>query len=149
MQRISDHANTADTLSAPLVSRRGGAMSVRRSITNSGESLNHRQQNSDEETDDDEMLTSTAVQPLVQSLQDLVDSQRGLLSDRLLDREHRERENSRKQRFDRHSFLVDEAQTYRMKIAEFSGVDDDRSRCMLHFYTSELTKLEDRIEQFN
>ena len=70
-------------------------------------------------------------------------------ADRALDLEHRERENSRKRRFERHSFLVDEARTYRIKIAEFIGVDDDHSRRMLQFYTSELSKLEDAIEQLN
>jgi hypothetical protein len=38
---------------------------------------------------------------------------------------------------------------YRMKIAEFSCVDDDRSRRMLHFYTSELCKLEEEIRQLD
>jgi hypothetical protein len=102
------------------------------------------------------MTGTAAVQPFVQSLQELVDSQRGLFSDRVLnladralDGEHRERENSRIRRFERHSFLVDEARTYRMKIAEFSGVDDDCSRHMLQFYTSELSKLKDGIEQLN
>ena len=70
-------------------------------------------------------------------------------ADRALDLEHRERENSRKRRFERHSFFVDEAWTYQMKMAAFSGVDDDRSRRMLQFYTSELSKLEDAIEQLN
>jgi hypothetical protein len=94
-------------------------------------------------------MTNPAENPLVQSLQDLVDSQRSLLSDRALDREHQERENTRKRRFERHSFLVDEARAYRMKIAEFSCLDDDRSRRMLQFYTSELSKLEDERQQLD
>ena len=53
------------------------------------------------------MTNATTENQLVQSLQDLVDSQRSLLSDRALDREHQERENTRKRRFDRRSFLVD------------------------------------------
>ena len=103
-----------------------------------------RRRNTGEETDDDEM-TNPAENQLVQSLQDLVDSQQSLLSVRALDREHQERENTRKRRFDRHSFLVDEARMYRMKIAEFSCVDDDRSRHMLRFYTSKLSNLEEEI----
>ena len=34
-----------------------------------------------------------------------------------------------------------------MKIAEVSGLDDDRSRRMLQSYTFELVKLEEAIEQ--
>ena len=47
------------------------------------------------------------------------------------------------------SFLVDEARAYRMKIAEFSCVDDDRSRRMQQFYSSELSKLEEEILQLD
>jgi hypothetical protein len=154
LQRLSNHANATDALSAPLVSRRGETTSARSDITSSGGSScsggrgNRRRNTAGEETDDDEM-TNTPENPLVQSLQDLVDSQRSLLSDRALDREHQERENSRKRRFDRHSFLVDETRTYRMKIAEFSCVDDNRSRRMLQFYTSELSKLEEEIRQLH
>jgi hypothetical protein len=174
LQRLSSHANAADAMSVPVVSRRGGStlsrgggetlasrrgrggtssssrrgttlfsrrggtMSAGSSITSGGSgsspSRSHRQ---------------STDKNLITSLQDLADSQRGLLSDRALDREHQERENTRKRRFDRHSFLVDEARTYRMKIAEFSCVDDDRSRRMLQFYTTELSKLEEEIQQLD
>jgi hypothetical protein len=153
LQRLSNQANATDASSVALVSRRGGTTSVRSDITSSGGSSRSgnrgsRRRNTDEEIDDDEM-TNPAENPLVQSLQDLVDSQRSLLSDRALDREHQERENTRKRRFERHSFLVDEARAYRMKIAEFSCLDDDRSRRMLQFYTSELSKLEDERQQLD
>ena len=53
-----------------------------------------RRQNSDEETDDDDEMTKNATKSqLLQSLQDLVDSQRSLLLDRALDRERHESEN--------------------------------------------------------
>ncbi|KAI2497898.1 hypothetical protein MHU86_16596 [Fragilaria crotonensis] len=155
LQRLSNHANASDASSVALVSRRGGTTSSRSNITSSGGSSRSgsrggRSQNADEETDDDEMTNTTSAEnPLVQSLQDLVDSQRRLLSDRALDREHQERENTRKRRFDRRSFLVDETRMYRMKIAEFSCVDDDRSRRMLQFYTSELSKMEEEIRQLD
>jgi hypothetical protein len=84
---------------------------------------------------------------LIESIQDLVDCQRDLLSDRALDRQHQERENTRKRRFDCHAFLLDEARSYRTKIAELSCVDDHRSRHMVQFYNSELSRLEDEIRQ--
>lgn len=114
LQRLSDNANASDAASAALVSRRGGTTSATINIASSGGSScssgrGSRRRNTDDETDDDDMTSSTAADnPLVQSLQDLVESQRSLLSDRALDREHQERENTRKQRFDCHSFLVDE-----------------------------------------
>jgi hypothetical protein len=154
LQRLSNHANASDALSAALVSRRGGTTSSRSNITSSGGSSRigsrgSRRRNADEETDDDELTNTLADHPLVQLLQDLVDSQRRLLSDRALDREHQERENTRKRRFDRRSFLADEARTYRMKIAEFSCVDNDHSRRMLQFYTAELSKMEEEIQQLD
>jgi hypothetical protein len=144
LQRLSNHANAADASSTALVSRRGATASVRSNISGGSSRSASRRRNTGEETDDDEM-TNPAENQLVQSLQDLVDSQQSLLSVRALDREHQERENTRKRRFDRHSFLVDEARMYRMKIAEFSCVDDDRSRHMLRFYTSKLSNLEEEI----
>jgi hypothetical protein len=79
-----------------------------------------------------------------------VDSWQSLLSDHALNREHQERENTRKRRFDCHSFLVDEARTYRIKIAEFSCINDDHtSHRMQQFYTSDLSKLEEEILQLN
>ena len=156
LQRLSNQANAPDASSAALVSRRGGrTTSVRSDITSSGGSSRSggrgsRRRNADEETDDDDEMTANKTEnQLVQSLQDLVDSQRSLLSDRALDREHQERENTRKRRFDRRSFLVDEARAYRMKIAEFSCVDDARSRRMTQFYTSKITKLEEEIQQLD
>ena len=158
LQRLSNQANAPDASSAALVSTRGGrTTSVRSDITSSGGSSRsggrdsrRRRQNADEETDDDDEMTANKTgNQLVQSLQDLVDSQRSLLSDRALDREHQERENTRKRRFDRRSFLIDEARAYRMKIAEFSCVDDTRSRHMSQFYTSELSKLEEEIRQLD
>ncbi|KAI2512647.1 hypothetical protein MHU86_1866 [Fragilaria crotonensis] len=92
LQRLSNHANASDASSVALVSRRGGTTSSRSNITSSGGSSRSgsrggRSQNADEETDDDEMTNTTSAEnPLVQSLQDLVDSQRRLLSDRALDR---------------------------------------------------------------
>ena len=68
--------------------------------------ITHRREDSDDDEIDGEMNISIAVQPLVQSLQDLADSQRCLVSERALDREHREKENSRKRRFQRHSFWL-------------------------------------------
>ena len=89
----------------------------------------------------------TEKKKLIESIQDLVDCQRDLLSDRALDRQHQERENTRKRRFDRHAFLLDEARSYRTKIAELSYADDHRSRHMVQFYNSELSRLEDEIRQ--
>ena len=154
LQRLSDRANATDASSAALVSMKGGTASVGSNITiRSGGSTRSgsrgtRRRNSVDETHDDEVTNATKNQ-LVQSLQDLVDSQRNLLSDRALDCEHQERENSWKQRFDRHSFLVDEVRTYRIKIAEFSCVDDNCSRRMQQFYSSELSKLEEEILQLD
>jgi hypothetical protein len=154
LQRLSDRANATDASSAALVTRKGGTASVGSNITSrSGGSTRSgsrctRRRNSDDETDDDEVTNATKNQ-LVQSLQDLVDSQRNLLSDRALDREHQERENSWTRHFDRHSSLVDEARTYRIKIAEFRCVDDKCSRRMQQFYSSELSKLEEEILQLD
>ena len=67
------------------------------------------------------------------------------MTDRALDRQHQERENTWKRRFDRHSFLLDEARSYRMKIAELSCVDDHRSCNMVQFYNSELSRMEEEI----
>ena len=93
LQRLSDNANASDASSAALVSRRGGTTSATINIASSGGSSRSsgrgsRRRNTDDETDDDEMTSSTADNPLVQSLQDLVESQRSLLLDRALDREH-------------------------------------------------------------
>jgi hypothetical protein len=63
--------------------------------------------------------------------------------------EHQEPENTREQRFNIHSFLVDEARTYRVKIAEFSCVNFNRSCCMQQFHTSELSQLEEEIQQLD
>jgi hypothetical protein len=41
--------------------------------------------------------------------------------------------------------LLDEARLYRMKIAELSCVDDHRSRNMVQFYNSELSRMEEEI----
>jgi len=112
LQRLSNHANANDALSAALMSRKGGTASVGSNITSrSGGSTRSGsrgtcRRNSVDETQDDEVTKATKNQ-LVQSLQDLVDSQRSLLSDRALDREHQERENTRKRRCDCHSFLVE------------------------------------------
>ena len=113
-------------------------MSARSSITSSGGSSSSSHGGN-----------PTEKKQLIESLQDLVGTQRDLLSDRALDREHNERENTRKRRFDRHSFLLDEARSYRMKVAELSCVDDDRSRHMVQFYNSELTRLEYEIRQLD
>ena len=88
LQRLSNHANVSDTSSAALVLRRGGTASVRSSVTSSGESSRSgsRKRNTDK-TDDDERSITTENW-LVPSLQDLVDSQQSLLSDRARDREH-------------------------------------------------------------
>jgi hypothetical protein len=79
LQRLSNHANASDGLSAALVSRRGGTTSVRSNITSSGGSScrgnrGSCRQNTDKGTDDDEMTNPTENR-LVHSLQDLVDSQ--------------------------------------------------------------------------
>jgi hypothetical protein len=79
------------------------------------------------------------------SLQRIANSQDRMLLDRDVDSEHERRENSRKRRFDRRSQLMDEARGYRKEIAELTGLDDDRSQRMIHFYTSEVAKLEDEI----
>ena len=79
------------------------------------------------------------------SLQQLASSQDRMLLDRDVDREFERRENSRKRCFDRRSQLMDEARGYRKEIAELTGLDDDRSQRMIHFYTSEVAKLEDEI----
>jgi hypothetical protein len=96
LQRLSIHANANEASSPALLSRRGGTTSVRSNITSSGGSScssgnrGSCRQNTDEETDDDEMKNPTE-NPLLQSLQDLVDSQRSLLSDCARDRKHQER----------------------------------------------------------
>ena len=92
-------------------------------------------------------VQSTEKKKLIDSIQDLVDCQQDLLSDRALDRQHQERENTRKRRFDRHAFLLDEARSCRTKIAELSCFDDHRSRHMVQFYNSELSRLEEEIRQ--
>ena len=91
----------------------------------------------------------TEKKKLIDSIQDLVDCQRDLLSDRALDRQHQERENTRKRRFDRHAFLLDEARSYQTKIAELSCVDDHRSRHMVQSNNSELSLLKEEIRQVN
>jgi hypothetical protein len=155
LQRLSDLTNATDASSAAFVSMKGGTASVGSNITSrSGGSTRSGsrgtcRRNSVDETQDDEVTKATKNQ-LVQSLQDFVlDSQRNLLSDRALDREHQERENSWTRHFDRHSSLVDEARTYRIKIAEFRCVDDKCSRRMQQFYSSELSKLEEEILQLD
>jgi hypothetical protein len=70
-----------------------------------------------------------------QSLQDLVQSQKDLLTDCALDCQHQERENTRERHFDRITILRDEARMYRMRIVEFSCCDDERICRMLQFYT--------------
>jgi hypothetical protein len=92
-------------------------------------------------------IISTEKKKLIDSIQDLVDCQQDLLSDRALDRQHQERENTRKRRFDCHAFLLDEARSYRTKIAELSCVDNHSSCHMVQFYNSELSRLEEEIWQ--
>jgi hypothetical protein len=43
--------------------------------------------------------------------------------------------------------LLDEARSCRTKIAELSCFDDHRSRHMVQFYNSELSRLEEEIRQ--
>ena len=150
LQRLSNRASAADASSAPAVSRRvrqmSSSTSTRRrrrarrgsssSVSSSGSSSGNRSS-----------TQSTEKNKLIESIQGLVDCQRHLLSDRAIDRQHQERENTRKRRFDRHSFLLDEARSYRMKIAELSCVDDHRSRHMVEFYNTELSRLEEEIRQ--
>jgi hypothetical protein len=159
LQRLSNRASAADASSAPAVSMRVQRMSsstsrsrtrsrqrgsstrgettvsARSSISSSGGSSSGNGSHA----------RSREKKKLIESIQDLVDCQRDLLSDRALDRQHQERENTRKRRFNRHSFLLDEARLYRMKIAELSCVDDHRSRNMVQFYNSELSRIEEEI----
>ena len=146
LQRLSEQASACNASSVGLVSR-----SVRSTPSGSRSSASRASRRSTprNEESNDEFSTSSVENPLLQSLQELVDSQRSLLTDRALDREHQERENTRKRRFDRRSFLVDEARSFRIKIAECSCNDDDRSRRMLQFYNSEVAKLEEEIRELN
>ncbi len=153
LQRLSYHANASDASSAALVLRRGGTKSVSSNITSSCWSSHSGncgscRQNTDKETDDDEM-TNPSENPLVQSLQDLVYSQQSLLSDCALDCEHQERDYAWKHRFYCDSFWVDEAWAYRMIIAEFSCLDDNRTCRILQFYTSELSELKNERQQLD
>ena len=79
------------------------------------------------------------------SLQDLADSHQRMLLDRDIDREHEKNENSRKRRFHRRSQLMDEARRYYKEIEEMTGLVDDRSQRLLHFYTSEIVKLDEEV----
>ena len=65
LQRLSNHANANDALSAALMSRKGGTASVGSNITsrrvggsNRSGSCGTRRQNSDEEINDDDELTN-------------------------------------------------------------------------------------------
>jgi hypothetical protein len=141
LQRLSSRANAADASSVSVVSTRRPRQTMssgRSSISTSG-SRSSDGASGEPDTNNE----------LAQSLQDLVQSQKDLLTDRVLDRQHQERENTRKRHFDRRSFLRDEARMYRMRIVEFSCGDDERSCRMLQFYTTELTKLEEEIQQLD
>ncbi len=162
LQRLSNRASAADASSAPAVStsvqrmssstpsrsrtrrrrelltRGETSMSARSSISSSGGSSSGN---------GSQHAQSTEKKKVIDSSQDLVDCQRGLLSDCALDRQHQERENTRKRRFDRHAFLLDEARSYRTKIAELSCVNDHRSRHMVQFYNSDLSRLLEEIRQ--
>ena len=100
LQRLSNHANANDALSAALMSRKGGTASVGSNITsrrvggsNRSGSCGTRRQNSDEEINDDDEMTNATKSQLLLSLQDLVDFRRSFLLVRALDREHHESEN--------------------------------------------------------
>lgn len=156
LQRLSNRASAADASSAPAVSTSVRRMSS--STTSRSRTRRRRESSTRGETSMSARSSifssrgsssgnGTEKKKLIESIQDLVDCQRDLLSDRALDRQHQERENTRKRRFDRHAFLLDEARSYRTKIAELSCVNDHRSRHMLQFYSSELSRLEEEIRQ--
>ena len=132
LQQLNDTSGATSASSAPVVSS-----SRSRSITSSGGSRatggSHGRQQRDEEAS------------LAKSLQHIADSQDRMLLDHDIDRDHERKENSRKRRFGRRSRLMDEARRFRKEIAELTGLVDDRSQQMLHFYTSEVVKLDEDI----
>ena len=128
LQRLNDTVGATSASSAPVVSSSRNGTS---SCTSTGDS--HGRQQRHEEAS------------LAMSLQQIANSQDRMHLDRDVDREHERRENSRKRRFDRRSQLMDEARGYCKEIAELTCLDDDRSQRIIHFYTSEVAKLEDEI----
>ena len=134
LQRLSNDVGAIGASSAPLIYSATG----RSSITGSGDRTTRHQ----EEHDEDSILYA-----LVESLQHLVESQRNLLADRAIDREHDRRENSRKRRFERRSTLMDLARKYRRDYAELGSGNDEHHKRLSDHFVSELSALEKEIRE--